>query len=393
MGQRIERKRRKQPEGPPSVAGAALYLLDRLLMVAAAAVGIAIFYLLHSLISGNTAAFPKMPTGELLSPAVQEQFIHGLRVASYVFMGGMWGITAVSIFRFRENDVAGWVGGFGGVLCYVALPWLVRSALMHHNANPNVASDLLLASFRATGKVLLLITIVYFAVKVMVRLKNRPARAAAASAPMVLDTDQPHKPAEKTAPRRTMLRQCWELSMCRDTLRENCPSFKLDATCWKRGTGCQCDPILARRLIDDLERKLRGEIPEKERIARERMKEQLNYRIAEHQGESYCRSCPIYNEHQYYKYKAFFWLAYPITGALVFVLLPVIHTVYRWIDVSVGQMLDSLQMLPHNEQALRPFVTTVYHFNAEFIFVASAALIIAAYLLDLVDYAVFQAKL
>jgi hypothetical protein len=56
-------------------------------------------------------------------------------------------------------------------------------------------------------------------------------------------------------------------------------------------------------------------------------------------------------------------------------------------------MLDSLQMLPHTDAALRPFVHAVHNFDAEFIFIISAALIIAAYLLDLVDYAVFKAKI
>ena len=392
MGQRIEVKRKPKPAGVPAMAGAAVYLLDRALMVAAAAVCIAILYLLQALISGAAAAFPNALSGGPLPPAVREQFLHGLRTASYVFMAGIWGITIVSIFRFRENDVAGYVGGIGGILCYFALPWLVRSALIHFNANPNAATDLMLASFRATGKILLITTAIYFAAKVVMRLARRPARAAA-SAPVILEGEAPPKPAEKISHRRSLLRRCWELSMCRESLRENCPSFKLGVTCWKRGTGCQCDPVLAQRLIEELETKLRGDIPDKERVARERMKEQLAYRISDHEGESFCRSCAIYSEHQYHKYKSFYWIAYPITAALVFLLTPVIHRVYRWVDVGVARMLDSLQMLPHTDAALRPFVHAVHNFDAEFIFIISAALIIAAYLLDLVDYAVFKAKI
>jgi len=393
MGQRIEVKRKPKARGVPSMLGAAVYLLDRALMVAAAAVAVAVFYLLQTLISGSAAAFPKTLSGTPLSPAVREQFMHGLRVASYVFMAGLCGITIVSIFRFRENDVAGYVGGLGGIVCYFALPWLVRSALIHHNANPNLASDFMLGSFRAAGKLLLIITAIYFAAKVIIRLARRPTRAAAASAPIILESDQRLKPTEKISRRRTLLRKCWELSMCRESLHDNCPSYKLGVTCWKRGTGCQCDPALAQRLIEELEFKLRGEMPDKERVARERMKEQIGYRIAENEGESYCHQCPIYNEHQYYKYKGFYWIAYPITAALVFLLMPVIDGVYRWVDVGMAAMLDSLQMLPHTDAALRPFVRSVYNFNAEFIFIISAALMIAAYLLDLVDYAVFKAKI
>jgi len=392
MGQRIDVKDRQKATGPPALAGTALYLLDRALMVAAVGVGVSVFYLLHALISGNAAAFPNTPGGEALSPAMREQLLHGVRVASYVFMAGLWGITVISIFRFRENDVAGCVGGLGGIICYLVLPWLVRSALMQHDANPNAASDLMLASFRATGKVLLMMTAVYFAAKMVTRIMRRPARAKAA-APTMAESQPKDQPEQKVERRQTLLRKCWELSMCRDSLRENCPSFKLGVTCWKRGTGCQCDPILAQRLIQDLEFKLRGELPDKERVARERTKEQLSYRIAEHQGESFCHQCPIYNEHQFYKYNRLFWIAYPITAGLVFLLTPIIHRAYRWIDDTLASMLDSLQMLPHSEEALRPFVTTVYNFNAEIIFLISAGLIIAAYLLDLVDYAVFRAKI
>jgi len=396
MGQRIEVKRKQKPRGIPSLGGAALYLLDRVLMVVAVAVGISVIYLLQALISGAVGAFPNSRAGTPFSPAEQEQLLHGLRLAAAVFMGGMWGITIVSIFRFRENDVAGYVGGLGGLLCYFALPWLVRSALMNRNQNPNLASDLLLASFGATGKVLLLTTIVYFAAKTMLRLATRVGKPAIPAAPVLLDSDEAErklaKPAAK-APRRSLLRKCWELSLCRGSLRENCPSFKLGMTCWKRGTGCQCDPVLAQRLIEELEFKLHGDMSEKERTARERMKEQLSYRMSQHQGGSYCHQCAVYNEHQFYKYKSFFWLAYPITAALVFALLPVIHRAYRWMDVTLSGMLASLQMLPTSDEALRPFVHTVYTVNAEIIFIISAALIIAAYLLDLVDYAVFKAKI
>jgi hypothetical protein len=327
---------------------------------------------------------------------VQQRFLHGLHVMAYVFMGCIWAIMVVSIFRFRENDVAGWVGGVGGVLCYLALPWIVRSSLIHFNANPNTASDFMMGAFRATGKLLLVTAAVYFGAKTAVRLATRSQRATAAAPPVVLESEKPEKPekrVEKVSRRRSILRKCWEMSMCRESLRENCPSYKLGVTCWKRGTGCQCDPLLAQRLIEDLDLKLRGEIPEQERVARERMKEQLSYRIAEHQGDSYCRSCPIYNEHQFHKYRSVYWLAYPITAGIVFLLMPVIHVAYVTTDKFLSRLLASVQLLPSNDEALQPFVHTMYNFDAEFIFVISAALIIAAYLLDLVDWAFFEAKL
>lgn len=146
-----------------------------------------------------------------------------------------------------------------------------------------------------------------------------------------------------------------------------------------------------------MELRLHGELPDNERLARERMKEQLTYRLATHQGGSYCRDCPVYNEHQHHKYRAFYWIAYPITAGLIALLLPLITRAYHWLDVTVAAMLSSLSMLPRSEDTLRPFMhpfmTSVYTFNGEYIFIASAALVIAAYLLDLVDYAVFQAKI
>ena len=392
MAKRIQRRSRKP--APPSMIGAALYFLDRGLAIGAIAVSVAIFFLLAGLISGNIPAFPRGPSGAELSPAAQEHFLHSVRLALYVFMAGMWGVTLVSVFRFRENDVAGYVGGVGGLLCYFALPWLVSASLMHHNANPNAASDLMLGGFRVTGKVLLLITAVYFAGKMVVRIANRPSRvrpATEAAAPVVTE-GQPEQQVAK-APRRTLLRQCWELSLCRDNLRENCPSYKLHTTCWKRGTGCQCDPVLAQRLIQELELRLRGDLSENERVARERMKEHLSYRVVTHQGESYCRDCMIYNEHQYYKYRASYWIAYPITAGLILLFLPVITRAYHWLDDTIASMLSSLSMLPHSEEALRPFMRTVYNFNGEYIFITAIAIIIAAYLLDMVDYAVYHVKI
>ncbi|HUT75394.1 MAG TPA: hypothetical protein VM221_11260 [Armatimonadota bacterium] len=393
MATRIELKPRKTSV-PTSVSALGIYLLDRALVVAAVAVVGAVFYLLAGLVSGGVAAFPQDRSGVALPAAARAHFLDAIRTALIVFMAGLWGVTVVSIFRFRENDVAGYVGGVGGALCYFGLPWLVSASMMRDYANPNQASDLMLAGFRLAGKVLLLITAVHFAGKMVARIANRPSRVRS-SAPTIIATrtteqsaDAPPRP-----PRRSLLRKCWELSLCRENLRENCPSYKLRTTCWKRGTGCQCDPVLAQHLIQDLEARLRGTLPENERLARERMKEQLSYRVATHQGESYCRECPIYGEHQHYKYRAFYWIAYPITAGIMVALLPQINRAYHWLDVTLAAMLSSLSMLPTSEDALRPLLRTVYHFNGEYIFIASVALIIAAYLLDTVDYAVFQAKL
>jgi len=197
MAQRIERKPRKAAR-PTNVVGAGLYVVDRLLAVAAAAVVIAIFYLLAGLVSGAIAGYAQGLPGRQPSPADQAHILSSVRTAIYAFMGGMWFITLVSIFRFRENDVAGYVGGLGGALCYFGLPWLVSAAMMQHHANPNAASDLMLAGFRATGKVLLLITAAYFAGKTVMRLGNR-VRRARSPVPIIIERPAPEPPEEVAA--------------------------------------------------------------------------------------------------------------------------------------------------------------------------------------------------
>jgi hypothetical protein len=107
-----------------------------------------------------------------------------------------------------------------------------------------------------------------------------------------------------------------------------------------------------------------------------------------------CRACPLYNEHQHHKYRAFFWLAYPATAAVVVALMPVIHVGYTMLATVLQRLVSGTAFLPNREPEFRPFLSVVLETKGiEFLVVLAVAFVVVSYLLELTEYLVFDVKI
>jgi hypothetical protein len=63
--------------------------------------------------------------------------------------------------------------------------------------------------------------------------------------------------------------------------------------------------------------------------------------------KSLCAECPLYLEHQKYKYRTLSWLSYPAAAVVIAMTAAYIRAGYEWVDLSLGSLLAEYQVLPH----------------------------------------------
>jgi len=158
-----------------------------------------------------------------------------------------------------------------------------------------------------------------------------------------------------------------------------CPSLRQRRSCWKRGSGCLCDLNLAEKLAIGAEAWADEEVTA------------IRYR-ASPQGTR-CLRCPIYEEHQEYKFRFLQWLAYPATVAGMFVSLPALHVGYERSLEFIDRVVAGLIFTPGH---LRPALDTggvesmVLSSNVEWVFMGCLGLLAVSYVLQGLEHAIFR---
>jgi hypothetical protein len=130
------------------------------------------------------------------------------------------------------------------------------------------------------------------------------------------------------------MRRCWELQFCRGSLRTSCPRFTQGVTCWKARSGCYCDQGLATSLLNVVGARARLEAAEEFEAAQRQARQLSSSTRSASKGKRPkppCGECPIYLEHQTYKYRVVSWFAYPAAAAVVGFTLVHINTGYDWL--------------------------------------------------------------
>lgn len=182
------------------------------------------------------------------------------------------------------------------------------------------------------------------------------------------------------------LGKCWQMPFCRKFVRQLCPIYHAQRTCWKERVGCMCEEEVIRRAMQG---QIEGTIS-KDALAAAKFIPK-NFKLTEEQKKERCRQCVIYNEHQKHKYR----LLVPMT-ILVFIglyvggraiFLGVTTDMVNRVDRMVANVL--LQQGPSGiaEKAR----TSVIPLNE--LMLASFFLLAFVYALKLVEFAVFKLKI
>ena len=103
-----------------------------------------------------------------------------------------------------------------------------------------------------------------------------------------------------------------------------------------------------------------------------------------------CGECPIYLEHQKYKYRALSWLSYPAAAVVVGFAYHRIRAAYQWVDWEMSEILSGMQVLP--ETLTDTPLEAASWLTAENAAVVMVGVITVGIILQLTEVAVFRFK-
>jgi len=376
--------------GKPGSSERLLGVVDRIIPLLVLFAGLCLLRLLYGIITREFASFPQSPEGTLLTPQQQADLRHSVFLTTRLLAATLWLLALICFARYYQEEQ--WALAFGaiGVFFMLGMPWLVGTP-----AGAGSLLDTVAWSLGVTGRLLVALSLLRFGVGlahyVFVR-KPRARRMVVARPVFTAGRDHKADPEAERPRRLSAFRHCWELSQCKGALRVNCPNYRQRSDCWKQGSGCQCDPKLASQLVAELDLQITSTGSEQERRAAERMKENVLFRSSQERRPELCRQCELFSEHQAHKFKALYWIAYPTAIAVTGASLPLIHRGYVWLLAIADRLFGAMQLLPDTQAALGPFITTTAEFSLEPIFILSAGLIIVSYLIDTMDYLIFEVK-
>lgn len=290
-------------------------------------------------------------------------------------IGGILAGFVGSSYKFWGEETLVVIQLVAGALLYFGGPFIPT---MFSNPLSNDAGDYALQTVQTGGLVLLGLGLVALIIDLGLRARERIKEGSKSD---LLKYGKNVK--EEREYQNVFMGKCWQLPFCRKFVRERCPIYLSRRCCWKEQVGCMCEEQVIRDAME-------GKVIPKDQIAAAKFIP-VNNKLTIGQKHERCRQCVIYNEHQKHKYK----LALPLT-LLGFVgiymagrqiLLEMTGNVIRNLDMLVGKAtlgtsgtgvasgsIDRSGM-PFQELMLICFM-----------------LIVLAYVLKMIEYAIFRLK-
>jgi len=361
--------------------------LDNVLILAGVGLVLSLSFLIIVLVTGQLSV-------PLIAGSAVDVIKRNVGMGHRIFTVALWIVALGAIVRRYSVDSVGYLVGLGGLACWLLLPMLVKSEVPD-TAAPELQelAQALINSFQRNGGALLAVGFLRVVVGRIIVLAYRPQGALVSrlpSAAAIAETAE-----ERTKARPSLMRKCWELHYCRGSLRVTCPRFREGISCWKKRSGCYCDQDLATRLLSTITAKARVQVAE-ELEAGQRRAQTYQRALAQQRQRARrkaaapCRECPLYLDHQQYKYRTLSWFAYPVAAGIIGLLIPRIHNAYQWVEVEVGGALARMQILPHGLTDA-PLEHAAW-LSAENAIIFMLGVLMVAVILQLTELAVFHFK-
>ena len=362
-----------------------LGMLDHVVLLGSVAAGLSLAYLLFVILSGTLAA-------PLIQGTVLDQVTRNVSLAKTIFLWSLWLVLAALLARHYRSSVPGYLTLLAGVACWALLPLGVRSRVPETSAYPLMQlAQSLVTSFRISGGALIVLG---FLRVVLGRIVLLASGGAAGARVLRLQPGAAEAAAARPCESPSLLRRCWELHLCREGLRRQCPRFLEGVSCWRKRSGCYCDQDLVTRILTGSGGgDTRMRVEEEMRVVRSpawQYQEARERRKRQRAKKAQCGQCPLYLEHQKYKYRTLSWLSYPAGAALVAIAASNIRAGYEWVDFRLGSLLAQFQVLPH-PLTDRPLEAAPW-LNAENAVVVVIGVLAVAVILQLTELAVFRLK-
>lgn len=361
-------------------------LLDYVIVVASVVAAASLAYLLFRLMSGALAA-------PIIGGFALESLTRNVSLACSVFLWTLWIAVVAAIVRHYRNESVGVITCLVGAASWVVMPVAISSQVPAAAA-PQLAGlgQSLVTSFQTSGGAMFVLGVLRIALGRIILLTMVPQTSTAMRIPgrareMIASAEA------ASTDRPTLMRRCWELHFCRKSLRATCPRYLEKVSCWRRRSGCYCDRGLATRLLETVSANRRVEVAEELRagqVGAEPRAAGRSQRTSTKRKRAPCGECPIYLEHQKYKYRALSWLSYPAAAVVIGFAYHRIRAAYQWVDWELSEILSGMQVLP--DTLTDTPLEAASWLTAENAVVVMVGVITVGIILQLTEVAVFRLK-
>ena len=191
---------------------------------------------------------------------------------------------------------------------------------------------------------------------------------------------------DQDAKKRDIFPKCWQMSRCRPIVRPLCPNYIDRISCWKRRGGCFCHRELGNYLKDAVERQNAAEEMTTESMREgKRLMTAITDRLKKtrpkwRDQKGRCFSCPLYEEHEEYKYRNLTWVNFPLSVVIVLAIYYPYDWLYNWgmtyVDEWVQAMMTKYPFLQQATQA-----TSLAHSPFEWVVLGVIALTLLSYVM------------
>ena len=343
--------------------------------------GLALLAILTMLFLGKTAS---TPGSEWL----------GTALTAYIFCSCMGFLTC--LIALFETFTPGWVTTILGAVLYFGGSAVISFVVGRHTFSgegANFVKDLYTA-VQNVGVSLMIMGMVRLMIGYTIQLME--AQSAGAAVRRRYANLPKGKGAQTKIERPSFIPKCWQMSRCRPAVRMSCPNYTDHVTCWKRRSGCFCDRDLANYLMSSVERGASDEIIEMQNASNAMASSETDKHAMEskmrsgarrpwRQQKKLCHACPLFIEHQEYKYKNFHWLSVPTTIAIMVGGFPIFHDGYQLMAKFLDEFAKEIIKrggLPDN---FNPDASGLLHSPFEYVLLVAVALILGSYIVNIVD--------
>ena len=379
-----------EPEDEPTLwdrfAPAVYSVVSLIMTIAFIAAGLAAAYLLWGLFSGQLAG------ADALAKADRERVIGIVGLAGRVLQIGLLGGTLCLAFVTWGDEMIGYLILIGAAALAFGLPY-AHSALSGKMDGTGVPQAL--AAFVNSALAPGIIGGALVAYDVVRRFatagKDRPVEKAEMSFGR-------QAVAEARPIRLSLMAKCWEGPYCREMIRPHCPIFIQKQACWRVKRGCMCEEDILTEAMGKVNSQLLTMAPQASSnfanpatpsplFAQSAAPRRVELTMA--QKRERCRNCIIYNEHEREKYRLL--LPIVIVGgiATVAALSPLLRSVIGWGFGAIERVVSTVSMQGGSAgvQIGRPNDTI------EWVLVGALGIMLVSKLLQLLEWACFEAKI
>ncbi len=324
--------------------------------------------------------------GGYLSQPASERVVANIRLMGQVLIiSGSLSALCLIIITFAEIVFAV-AAGIVGLAMLWGTPFLIANNL--RDPTSEVAGEIHLWA-TATGKAIIFIVSLRLLYEIYLQLTRGSERRRRIQKEEVETAAPQAKKTETIWP----WTPCWQMPFCHTAIRDLCPAYKAHRTCWRYGSGCNCDPNLVEAVVRSGAGAGGARDAGTRRVQEAYIRSDLEADTVRPQQKRTipCSKCAIYNEHQRAKYRVINPIAIISTIVALIVLYPPLMTLYRGFVAASATLASRLTF--SNEIDPRTWFEYLDTPTIRVFFVIILGLLILSYVLRAVEWAILVKKI